>query len=82
MLAEHLQLEGFGYNQASEITDHLKDALGGIQPSNDFDRSSATVNADNDSRVVDVPIYDIDPLVRRSLPLQRTRAGRSAAGVN
>jgi len=82
VLAEQLQLEGFGFNDASEITAHLKEALGALQPSNEFDLSTATINSANDGGMVDVAIYDTDPLVRRSLPLQQTRAGRAAAGVN
>ncbi len=81
VLAEHLQLEGFAFNEASAITAHVRDALGSVVPSNDIDVASAALNETRGGDVLDVPIYDTDPLVRRALPLQRTRVALTANGV-
>jgi hypothetical protein len=42
----------------------------------------AAADAPNlDARVVDVPMYSVDAVLRRAPSLQRTREGRSAAVV-
>ncbi len=81
VLAEHLQLEGFGFNDCASITAALSERLGGLSPSNALDYASASLATVNGGAlVIDVPMYDTDPLVRRALPLQKTRAAQAANG--
>jgi NADH-quinone oxidoreductase subunit G len=64
----------FEYRSPEEVRDELKKQLGDIAPDNAY-RGSVEISLDeheSDATGVDVPIYSIDPLVRRSLALQQT----------
>ena len=81
VLAEYLQLEGFDFDDCASITAALSEQLGELTPDNRIDYASATLAPINGGDlVIDVPIYDTDPLVRRAQPLQKTRVAQAAAG--
>ncbi|MFK7887591.1 MAG: NADH-quinone oxidoreductase subunit NuoG [Gammaproteobacteria bacterium] len=76
VLAEYLEFDGLGFNAVNEITDHVHKLVGAVEPSNALNYQSATLNHAEGEAAIDVPMYDTDPLVRRALPLQRTRVAQ------
>jgi NADH-quinone oxidoreductase subunit G len=77
VLANHLGLADFEYQSSEEVREELR-AKGG--QSGDGVRGAAPLARSNGRAagpVVDVPIYQIDSLVRRAASLQRSRAGRA-----
>jgi NADH-quinone oxidoreductase subunit G len=82
VLGNLLEVPGFEYRTVEQIRDELAGRLGTIEPDNVYRGSGVEFNVDEPSRddaSIDVPIYSVDPLVRRSLPLQQTRL---ATGVD
>ena len=78
VLANELGVDGCDYQEIGQIQDEIACAVG--QPAGDsaytgspsLDFSMVEVEIDQ----LDVPVYSIDPLVRRSQPLQETKAAR------
>jgi NADH-quinone oxidoreductase subunit G len=81
VLATELGAEGCAYGSIAEIQSELKASVDGTGRSNDYAAAPALdfspVEVDLDA--LDVPAYSIDPLVRRSMPLQQTKAARARA---
>lgn len=77
VLGNLLDLEGFTYSSSEQIRDELKQRLGELQPDNRYTGDHGPDGASRRGHVVDVPIYATDALVRRSVPLQQTRDGRT-----
>jgi NADH-quinone oxidoreductase subunit G len=78
-----LDAEGFEYTSSEEILDELKARVGETQPDNSYHGSSAIAKpngADEPGSEVDVPIYDVDAVVRRSAALQLTPEAKRARG--
>jgi NADH-quinone oxidoreductase subunit G len=74
VLGNTFGVSDFEYRSPEEVRDELKKQLGDIAPDNAY-RGSVEISLDeheSDATGVDVPIYSIDPLVRRSLALQQT----------
>jgi NADH-quinone oxidoreductase subunit G len=74
VLATTLGAEGCGFQTIEEIQAELRVAIGRPQGDNEY---RGTPNLDEftgevDIDLLDLPMYSIDPLVRRSLPLQQT----------
>jgi NADH-quinone oxidoreductase subunit G len=78
----------FDYQSSEEVREELRARCGGLtadsyQGSHEASLSksgaSAADAARSDVRVIDVPMYSIDAVLRRAPSLQRTREGRSAA---
>jgi NADH-quinone oxidoreductase subunit G len=68
----------FEYRSSAEVRDELKKQLGEIALNNAY-RGTVEISLDeheSDALDADVPIYSIDPLVRRSLALQQTVLAR------
>lgn len=76
-------VEGFQFQEAAEVRDEIRQATDSTPPDNSTPwRLSTEVPAlgeDGLMRVGDVPIYAVDPLVRRAEALQRTADSVSAA---
>jgi len=82
VLADALGLDGFGYDSPESVTRELASACREVQLNNlvegvrapgfDAPSSSALVRAG------ETPIYATDPLVRRSIPLQKSVDGKQA----
>src|SRR5690606_4157165 len=76
VLGNALALPDCDYRSAADVRDALLGELGGTPPAGDngyrgrLEVTLDPVSADLDA--LDVPIYSIDPLVRRSEPLQHT----------
>jgi NADH-quinone oxidoreductase subunit G len=70
--------EGFEQLGSEDVREELKAQIArgaGARPGGAVAAPAADV--DGDIRVVDVPCYQVDPIVRRAPALQRTREGRS-----
>jgi NADH-quinone oxidoreductase subunit G len=77
VLGNQLELSGFEYQSSDQIRDELKSRLETApQP---MYREPAALQPVVSEPVVDVPMYQIDPIVRRSGALLRTRDGRVSA---
>jgi NADH-quinone oxidoreductase subunit G len=75
VLGNLLNLEGFEYTSSEQIYDELQAAVGEIAPDNRVNLNVVPTRTTKASppRVLDVPIYQVDAIVRRSTPLQSTR---------
>jgi NADH-quinone oxidoreductase subunit G len=78
VLGNELELEGFGYNDVTEIREELKSLCRDIQLSNDYTLDNIeipdAVNAGQSLlRIGDLPAYKSDMLVRRARSLQKTQ---------
>jgi NADH-quinone oxidoreductase subunit G len=70
----------FDYQSSEEVREEVRALCGAISAASYKGSHEAKVS-DADVRVVDVPMYAIDALLRRAPSLQRTREGKGAAVV-
>jgi NADH-quinone oxidoreductase subunit G len=76
VLGNLLELPAFDYQSSEAVRDELKSRLEAApQP---LFRAAVALQAAATEAVMDVPMYQIDPVVRRSAPLLRTRDGRAS----
>jgi NADH-quinone oxidoreductase subunit G len=81
VLGNLLGLSGFDYGSSADVRDELAHAIGSVQPDNRFDAEhtlQAARRRQGAATGLEVPMYAVDGLVRRSLPLQMTRDARDA----
>jgi NADH-quinone oxidoreductase subunit G len=82
VLGNELGLPECEYYSAGEVRAALRNEVGdGPAPDNSY-RGQAEISLEPervDLAELDVPIYSVDPLVRRSQPLQQTRLAREAS---
>ncbi len=73
-------LSGFDYVASEEVLAEVKGACAGVEPDNapDLGRALAPYRAEGLLRVAEVPIYALDPLVRRARSLQASPLARPA----
>jgi NADH-quinone oxidoreductase subunit G len=79
VLGNALGVPEFEYRSAEEIRDEIRARIGEVTPDNSY-RGSVEISFDEERVApagLDVPIYAIDPLVRRSQPLQQTAQARA-----
>jgi NADH-quinone oxidoreductase subunit G len=78
VLATTLGADDISFQNIEEVQAELKASIDPPPANNDYhgtpDLSESAGEADLDE--IDLPMYSIDPLVRRSQPLQQTRAAR------
>lgn len=82
VLGNILDVRDFDYQTSEEVRDELATALGSVELNNQYTGSDTLpkVNGeDASSEQVDVPIYQVDGLVRRSTALQLTPEARRHA---
>ncbi len=80
VLGNELALPDCEYYSNAEICSELRAVLGDIRADNRYE-GAPDLNMDTASislEAVDVPMYSVDALVRRSAPLQQTRAAQAA----
>jgi NADH-quinone oxidoreductase subunit G len=70
----------FDYQSSEEVREELRALCGNIAASPYQGTHEAKIHA-ADARVIDVPMYAVDAVLRRAPSLQRTREGKSAATV-
>ncbi len=78
-----LDAPGFEYVTSGEVLDELREQLGDANPDNTYAGTGAVARpngADTPVADVDIPMYSIDPVVRRARALQLTDAARRARG--
>jgi NADH-quinone oxidoreductase subunit G len=86
VLGNLLGFQGFEYQSSEEVREELRALCAGLAPQayagthavTPAGAASAAVAA-GEVRVVDLPMYQTDALVRRAPSLQKTREGRAAA---
>jgi NADH-quinone oxidoreductase subunit G len=78
VLGNHLELPGFEYQSSEDVRDELQAALAG-KPAPAVQPGPLAPAAAVD--VIDVPMYQVDPVLRRAASLQRTREGQAATAV-
>ena len=75
VLGNLLELPAFDYQSSEAVRDELKSRLEAAPQA--LFRAAAALQAAATEAVMDLPMYQIDPVVRRSAPLLRTRDGRA-----
>ena len=78
-----LDAPGFEYVSSEDVLAELREQLGDLQPDHGYAGTTAISRpggTDHPGEVTDIPIYSIDPVVRRARALQLTEAARRARG--
>jgi NADH-quinone oxidoreductase subunit G len=78
-----LDAPGFEYVSSEDVLAELREQLGQVGPAKAYAGTTSIARpngADAPSDDVDIPIYSIDPVVRRARALQLTEAARRARG--
>ena len=83
MLGNLLDLSGFEYQSSEEILGELQRKCAGADAPLPLYNGTHAVGALRAAagKVIDVPMYQVDALVRRAPSLQKTREGRAAAAL-
>ncbi|HEB96004.1 MAG TPA: NADH-quinone oxidoreductase subunit G [Sedimenticola thiotaurini] len=82
VLGNLLDLDGFDQESSGEVLAQARAQIGERRPDNagcTFDDTSSTLAQAALVRIGEVPLYGVDPLVRRAAPLQKTRDALGAA---
>jgi len=80
VLGNELEMPGCDYQNAAEISDELLNEIGKVEPDNSY-RGNAAANlqpVDLAGMELDVPMYAVDPVVRRGSALQKTAVSLEA----
>jgi NADH-quinone oxidoreductase subunit G len=83
VLGNLLGIDNFEYLSAVEVRDDLADTLGEITPDNTYRRTAALDKpngADAPAEEIDIPIYEVDGVVRRATALQLTPEAQRSRG--
>jgi NADH-quinone oxidoreductase subunit G len=75
VLGNLLEIEGFEYLSAADVCDELKELLGEVTPDNAYHCKKALKKPNGEDAPagdVDIPIYEVDAIVRRAAALQLT----------
>lgn len=83
VLGNLLDADGFDYETSEEVRDELVASLGEFTPDNNYTGTKAlgqANGADAPAEQVDVPIYQVDGVVRRASALQLTPEAKRFAG--
>jgi NADH-quinone oxidoreductase subunit G len=72
VLGNLLNLDGFDYLTSEAVRDELKAKLGDVVPDNSYKGSRPVERATATSGNYDVPMYEVDAVVRRAVALQLT----------
>jgi len=70
----------FDYQSSEEVREELRALCGGVAAAS-YQGSHEPKVSDVDARVVDVPMYSVDAVLRRAPSLQRTKEGKLAAVI-
>jgi NADH-quinone oxidoreductase subunit G len=78
VLGNLLDVAGFEYMSSEDVRDEIKSTCADVSDAQTLGWRAPSPRG-GDGAVVGFPIYSVDPLVRRSAPLQGTKDARSAA---
>jgi len=85
VLGNLLGIKDFEYLCAADVCDELKLLLGKIKPNNTYHRKTALIKPNGEDAPVndiDIPIYEVDGIVRRAAALQLTLEAQSSRGAS
>jgi NADH-quinone oxidoreductase subunit G len=77
VLGNLLGLDGFEQLSSEEVRDALRNALGTNAATLAVDATTIGTSTSTNATVVDIPLYQVDSIVRRAASLQRTRDARA-----
>jgi NADH-quinone oxidoreductase subunit G len=80
VLGNLLDLKGFDFDSSEQVRDELK-ALVERAPKIGFESNYRALPNAPAEPLIDVPMYQLDPVLRRASSLQRTRAGQAPAVI-
>ncbi|MGH8496159.1 MAG: NADH-quinone oxidoreductase subunit NuoG [Gammaproteobacteria bacterium] len=82
VLGNAVGIEGFDYRSSQQAREELRQAIGRIEPDNRF-AGKRTIEPGSAGAIeisdLDLPMYSVDAVVRRSRPLQLTREAHRAS---
>jgi len=78
VLGNLLDLEGYNYESSTGIQEELRRLIGEVAYDGRF-AGKRTISAARGGTTSELPLYQVDAIVRRATPLQLTRAGQAAA---
>ena len=78
LLGNLLDLEGYNYESSTGIQEELRRLIGEVAYDGRF-AGKRTISAARGGTTSELPLYQVDAIVRRATPLQLTRAGQAAA---
>jgi NADH-quinone oxidoreductase subunit G len=78
VLGGQLELPGFEYQSSEDVREELRAALGAATAPT---RTASALGAPAAADVIDVPMYQVDAVLRRAAALQQTREGQAVAAV-
>jgi len=84
VLGNLLDASDFDYQSSEDVRDELANNLGEIEPDNSYKSDKAiadVIGADSVADHIDVPIYQVDAVVRRATALQLTPEAKRTAGA-
>ncbi len=82
VLGNLLDLDGFDQESAAEVLEQARERIGEARPDNGgcgLDVTDTRLGGGGLQRIGEVPLYGVDPLVRRAPALQKTRDALGAA---
>ncbi len=85
VLGNLLGIENFEYVSAAGVRDQLKEQLGEIAPDNSYRRKTGLDKLNGEdapAEEIDVPIYEVDGVVRRATALQMTAEAQRTRGTD
>jgi NADH-quinone oxidoreductase subunit G len=85
VLGNLIGIENFEYLSAVDVRDELAELLGEITPDNAYHRKTGLdkLNGeDSPANEIDIPLYEVDGIVRRATALQLTPEARRARGAD
>ena len=80
VLGNLANVANFDYQSSEEVREELRARCGDVLASS-YQGAHEPKSAVTDVRVVDVPMYSVDAVLRRAPSLQRTKEGKGAAAV-
>jgi len=80
VLGNLLDLAGFDYQSSEDVRDELRRLCAGTSSAG-YQGTHRVAQAAGRAALVDLPMYQVDALVRRAPSLQRTREGRTPAAT-
>jgi NADH-quinone oxidoreductase subunit G len=82
VLGNLLGLRDFEYLSSEQVRDELRREIDGFRAPDRAATGFAAGHLNGVDRIAETGIYRVDAVVRRSRPLQETRAGRAARGAD